>query len=196
MDWVSCCKTFLCTVKELHRPAPELSAFQQETEFLPVPAASLSRCIYRSLPDCTVSTKEREEAGYLTGICLVYKASLAVPIPMASVARLSQHCSAAKPRGEWSQREGEVGVSVKVLALNGDTAAPMSSCFCAGNSLRSQGCSFAGPCWKALCASRGNLLSSVVAMDVKGEGASHSSACAWDHRLYPCRPQHPLAWSQ
>lgn len=89
--WIrcACCRTFLHAVKWLHHPAPELSAFQRETEFLPAPAAALSPCTHRSLPDCTESTKEKEETGSSTGICLVYKASLA-EFPM----RLGQRCQA------------------------------------------------------------------------------------------------------
>ncbi|KAK4814749.1 hypothetical protein QYF61_026726, partial [Mycteria americana] len=43
-----------------------LSAFQRETKFLPAPAAALSPCMHRSLPDCTESTKEKEETGSST----------------------------------------------------------------------------------------------------------------------------------
>lgn len=76
---------------------------------LPAPAAALSPCTHRSLPDCTESTKEKKGTGSLAGVCVVYKASFA-----GFWSHLAQSCSAAEPRE--SRAEGEQDLSLRGAA--------------------------------------------------------------------------------
>lgn len=130
--------------------------FQRETEFLPEPAAALSPCTHRSLPDCTESTKEKEETGSSTGVCLVYKASFAeFPIPIGQCCQAVPALLCCRAQGRVEQEGGRAGfLFEKGLALYGDTGSARRQHPCQGVPVLEAHC----PAWDgALLAHAGKL---------------------------------------
>lgn len=181
-------------------------------QLLPAPAAALSPCTHRSLPDCTESTKEKKETGSLAAVCVVYKASFAGFV-MPGLPGCPSTALLQSP-GRAEQSGGEQDLSLR--GGNGDTgtSAPSPRSSCAGICLSSQGCIFAGPLERPEChQGQGDVPRSVPIMGVKAEGGSPSSLalgpcvrhprlfpgtpdCAWHPRLCPGTPQPPWAWPQ